>query len=509
VFEAMPGSITATERSADAPVLLQVDAVSRSFGPVTALDGVSFSVRRGEVVGLIGENGAGKSTVLNIVSGTDRANSGTVTVRGRRVVFSDYHEATCNGVFRIFQELSLVPNMTVWENLYLSHESRFTTAGIISRKAGIRRARALLERFGHGWIDPTRTVESYPFAIRQIIEILKAFALAELLGHDEPIILLDEPTAALASDEIEFLRELLLAVKSRSAVVFVSHRLSELLEWSDRVVVFKDGTVVADVEAAELTEGELHYLMVGRERDQQFYREGRQRPPAGDVVLELAGFGDGTHFHDVDLQVRAGEIVGIAGVLGSGKSELGRAVFGAGGATTGRVRHGGREKVGYIPPERKDDGLLDTFNVAQNISFAKVVGQRGPLLNLAAEKRVARRYIDALRIRTPSPRASILDLSGGNQQKAILARWLARGVDLLIMDNPTRGVDAGAKEEIYEIVRDLTDDGVAILLISDDLLEVIGLSHRVMVMKDGRLVREVDAPVDAKPGEADLVAEMV
>jgi len=503
----------------EAPVLLDVDGVTRTFGPVTALSGVSLSVHRGEIVGLIGENGAGKSTLLNIISGTDRADSGIVTVRGSRAAFHDYHEATRHGVFRIFQELALVPTMTVWENFSLSHEKHFTTAGVISRRAGIRRTRELLERFDHGWIDPTRSVESYPFAVRQILEILKAFSLAELLGHDEPIILLDEPTAALAADEIEFLRTLLMKVKERSAVVFVSHRLSELLEWSDRVVVFKDGAVVSDGPAAALTEHELHYLMVGRERDQEFYREGRQGVPSDRPVLELRGFGDGASFRNLDLSIASGEILGVAGVLGSGKSELGRTLFGAGHAAGGEVTYRGETqraaglprgaRVGYVPPERKDDGLLDTFSVAKNISFARIVHQRGPLLDLGDERKEARRYIDALRIRTHSERTSIMHLSGGNQQKAVIARWLARGVDLLILDNPTRGVDAGAKEEIYEIIRDLTSDGVAVLLISDDLLEVIGLAHRVVVMKDGEIVRELASPVDAKPTEADLVAMMV
>ncbi|MDQ0381282.1 sugar ABC transporter ATP-binding protein [Amycolatopsis thermophila] len=501
--------------------LLAVDGITRTFGPVRALRGVSLAVRRGEIVGLIGENGAGKSTLLNIVSGTDSQDDGTVLVRGREVSFRDYRQATRHGVFRIFQELALVPNLTVWENFYLSHEQEFSLGGVIRRGSAIRRARALLDRFDHGWIDPARPVGDYPFAVQQVIEILKAFALAELLGHEEPIILLDEPTAALASDEIEFLHRLLVEIKRDSAVVLVSHRLSELLEWSDRVVVFKDGATVADVPAADLSESELHYLMVGRERDQHFYREHRQGGPREEVVLELSGFGDGQHFHDIDLTVRAGEIVGIAGVLGSGKSELGRAVFGAVPARTGRMTYRGREmtrasaremtkaRAGYLPPERKDDGLLDTFTVAQNISFARVAAQRGPLLNLRHEQQQARHYIDTLRVKTPSPRASILHLSGGNQQKALLARWLARGVDLLILDNPTRGVDAGAKEEIYDIIRDLTADGVAVLLISDDLLEVIGLSHRVAVMKDGVLTHQVPAPPEDKPHEADLVAAMV
>lgn len=510
-----------TRELTDGPALLEVRDITRTFGAVHALRGVSFSVRRGEIVGLIGENGAGKSTVLNIISGTDRQDSGQVLVNGREVDFADYHDANTHGVFRIFQELALVPNLPVWENFVLSHERHFQRAGLIKRGSAIAWVRDLLARFEHSWVDPTETVETYPFAIRQVLEVIKAFALAELLHQDEPIILLDEPTAALAADEIEFLRGLLMRVKDCSAVVFVSHRLSELLDWSDRIVVFKDGAVVAEDDTDRLSESQLHYLMVGRERDTEFYREGRQRTELGDPTLELSGLGDGQAFRAVDLSVKSGEIVGIAGVLGSGKSELGSVVFGAHPAAEGTLTYRGKKvdrpsittmcglRVGYVTPERKDDGLLDTFSVAQNISFARIVSQSGPIIDLNREKSEARDYFGQMRIKAASIGAPIDSLSGGNQQKAIIARWLARGVDMLILDNPTRGVDAGAKEEIYDIVRDLADDGVAILLISDDLLEVIGLSNRIAVMKDGEITHRVDAPVDAKPKETDLIATMV
>jgi ribose transport system ATP-binding protein len=503
------------------PPLLEIRDITKTFGSVRALSGVSFAVRRGEIVGLIGENGAGKSTVLNIISGTDHQDSGTVLVNGREVSFANYREATSNGVFRIFQELALVPNLSVWENFVLSHEQHFVRAGLIKRGAGIAWVRDLLARFDHSWVNPAAAVDDYPFAVRQVLEIIKAFALAELLGHEEPIILLDEPTAGLAADEIEFLRTVLMRVKERSAVVFVSHRLSELLEWSDRIVVFKDGAVVAEEATGELTESQLHYLMVGRERDAQFYREGRQRTTPGDAVLEVKSLGDGQAFKDVDLSIKAGEIVGIAGVLGSGKSELGAAVFGARPVTAGTLSYRGKSitrpsiaamcdlKVGYVTPERKDDGLLDTFSVAQNISFARIVAQRSPILDLGREKTEAKTYFGKMRIKAASTAAPIDSLSGGNQQKAIIARWLARGIDMLILDNPTRGVDAGAKEEIYDIIRDLADSGVAILLISDDLLEVIGLSNHIAVMKDGVITHRVNAHVDTKPQESDLIATMV
>jgi len=515
------GSNTPDDQPSLGVPLLEVRDVGRSFGPVRALDGVSFSVSRGEVVGLIGENGAGKSTVLNIVSGTDHQDRGEVLLRGRPIRFKDYHEATRNGVFRIFQELALVQTMSVWENFLLSHEEHFTRAGVVRRRAARKWVQELLARFDHGWIDPDREVASYPFAVRQVLEILKAFALAELLGQDEPVILLDEPTAALSSDEIDFLKGLLMRVKPHSAIVFVSHRLSELLDWSDRIVVFKDGQVTAEAPAAELTEGQLHFVMVGRERDTEFYRENRQRTPEASPALEVAGLEVPGAFSDIDLTLHRGEIIGIAGVLGSGKSEVGRAIFGALDKVTGSMSVEGRTldnwnattmarlRVGYVSPERKDDGLLDTFNVAQNISFARIATQKRGWLSLGDEAKAARRHIEALRIKTASARAPIDSLSGGNQQKVILARWLERGVDVLILDNPTRGVDAGAKEEIYEIIRDLADAGVAVLLISDDLLEVIGLSNGIAVMKDGRITLVVDSPPDDKPSEAGLVATMV
>jgi ribose transport system ATP-binding protein len=501
--------------------LLEVRSISRAFGPVQALKDASFAVRRGEVVGLIGENGAGKSTLLNIVSGTDRPDAGQVLIRGEVAAYRSYNDATRGGVFRVFQELALIPNLTVWENLFLGHEEHFLRARTIDRRAAIRRAREMMDRFGHGWIDVERPMGEYGFAVQQLLEILKAFTLAELLGYSEPVVLLDEPTTSLASDEVEFLHGLIETVREHSAMVFVSHRLPELLAWSDRVVVMKDGQVVGEGDAATMTEDELHLMMVGRERMELFYREDRQREPEPDVVLEVAGLSDGVAFRDVDLAVRRGEIVGVAGVIGSGKSELGRTVFGADAVVEGTIRYRGAELrrpstramvrmgVGYVSAERKVDGIVDTFSVTQNITFAELATRAEPLVGIRRERRQGRSYVDRLRIKTASPRSSILSLSGGNQQKALIARWLAAGVELLILDNPTRGVDAGAKEEIYDLMRDLARDGVAILLISDDLLEVTGLSNRVVVMKGGVVTGVMDAPPEAKPGEAELIAKMV
>ena len=512
--------ISAPTRQTEPPAL-ELRSLSRSFGPVRAVRDVSFSVQQGEVIGLGGENGAGKSVLLNLISGTDRPDAGEVLVRGEPVSYKSYYDAARNGVYRVFQELALIPNLPVWENLFLGHERLFAPFGLVGRRKAIHMAREVFERLGHGWIDVEAPIRDYPFATRQIIEIVKAFALGEILGWSHPIILLDEPTAAASSEEVDFLRGMVEAVRPQSAVIFVSHRLSELLAWSDRVVVLRDGEIVGEGSSRELSEESLHYMMVGRERAHAFYREVRQRQPDPAVTLEARHYGDGVKFRDVNLSVHRGEIVGIAGVLGSGKSELGRTFFGARPACEGQLYYRGElvqgpsirsmalAGMGYVSPERKEDGILDTFSVTQNITFARITIRGGHVVSPKGEAAEGRTYIQRLRIKTASPDAPILSLSGGNQQKVIVARWIATRVEMLILDNPTRGVDAGAKEEIYDLMRDLADQGVGILLISDDLLEVIGLSNRIVVMKAGEITSEVEAPPEAKPSETQLIAHMV
>lgn len=499
---------------------LAVTDIKRRFYGTQALDGVSFSLRSGQMLGLVGENGAGKSTLLNVISGTDRPDSGNITLDGSIVRPANYHAANKLGIFRIFQELSLVPNLPVYENVFLSHESHFLKLGILSKREMAERAAALFTELGHGWIDVRQPANSFDFATRQAIEIVKAFALAKLLGVQTPVLLLDEPTSALSREEIAAFFQLVDAVKLRAITVFVSHRLSEILETCDRLLVLKDGKVVAEQATGDATETELHEMMVGRARSHHFYKETLQRLPDPETRLEtrkLVGRG----FTNIDLQVRAGEIVGIAGVMGSGKTELARAITGVQPPLLGEL-HVDAERVAeprlrslldrgvaYVTPDRGDEGLFLGLPVAWNISIAKLAASSGPLLDLAVEAAESRKYVERLQVKTASAKAAARSLSGGNQQKLLLARWIAFGVKVLVLDNPTRGVDAGAKEDIYEVIRELAAQGVAILVVSDDLLEVIGLSNRILMMKDGHITAEIESPPDKKPTESELVAIMV
>jgi len=503
--------------------LLEIRGLTKRYGAHLALEKVSFSVAAGEVVGLIGENGAGKSTLLNIVSGTDTADEGTVTVGGREARFSSYRQANEAGVFRIFQELALIPNIPVHENLFLTHEIMLGKTGVIDRRTSIAKARALLEKYGHGWIDPTKATGDYPFVTRQVIEIIKAFAIAELLGHETPILLLDEPTAALTAAEVDFLKALVDSIRHRAAIVFVSHRLGELLDWSDRVVVLKDGKFVAEAHTGDLSEDRLHQLMVGRVRDEFFYHEDRQATPEVASILNVTSLGKRGLFEDVSFELHKGEILGFGGLLSSGKSVVARTIFGAMTPDTGDIQFEGarlapgrvmesvKGGIGYVPPERKEDGVFLDFDTTWNVAMQRVIAGKDSQWRTfpSQERRDASTFVDKLQIRPNKLSALARNLSGGNQQKVVLARWLSLGVKVLILDNPTRGIDAGAKTQIYALLRELIEQGMSIVLVSDDILELIGLCNRIMIMRGGRIQHEFTAAYGNKPSEADLVAAMV
>ena len=506
-----------------APVIdpvLATAGIEKSFPGVRALHDVSIELRPGEVLGLVGENGAGKSTLMKIVSGVCQPDAGEIRLGGRRQRFASAADATRQGIGMVFQEQSLLANLTVGENIYLGNEAQFTRFGLVnwgSLYASAERQLAKVEVD----VDPRTRAATLDFATRQMVELAKALTLEEhASGH--LVILLDEPTSVLERAEIEILFARVRALKTRASFIFVSHRLSEVLELSDRIYVMKDGAVVAEIEAAEADVKMLHRLMVGRGLQMEYYREPLQRPFGNDVVLELDGLGRGDAYRDVSLKLHAGEILGIAGVLGSGREELTRSLAGLLPHDRGRLLVGGREvrlsapadavdvELGYVPRERRVEGLVLFLSVAANITLPSLrdIARRG-LINLGEERRLAKSWIERLRVRTPSVDALCLNLSGGNQQKVVLAKWLNAKARVLVLDHPTRGLDVGAKEEVYELVRAITNEGVAVILISDTLEETIGLSHTVLVMRDGVVTHRASANPGAKPLQVDLIGHMV
>ncbi len=500
--------------------MLAALSLFKSYVGVKALKDVSLDVRRNEVVGLIGENGAGKSTLMRILSGTVRPDAGTLTLDGAPLRLRSARDAAANGIGMVFQEQSLLLNMSVAENVYLGQEGRFMRLGFLDGRAMQAAAHAQLAKVGVD-IDVRTRAGDLTFAARQMVELAKALTLEDTVQRSLTI-LLDEPTSVLSRLDVDVLFGRIRALKSRASFVFVSHRLDEVLDISDRVYVMKDGEVVAERVAAEVSGPELHEMMVGRGLHAGYYKEARQLPPAPEVLLEAEDLVVDGAFRGVDLKLHAGEIVGIAGVLGSGREELTRSIGGFLPQTGGRLRVGGREVrlaspgqavamgIGTVPRERRVEGLVMFLSIAQNISLANLPAvMSNGLISHGRERAIARDWIARLSIRAPNADIACRRLSGGNQQKVVLARWMTAGSRVLILDHPTRGLDVGAKEEVYELVRDLSAQGVAILLLSDTLEETIGLAHRVFVMRDGEITARFDAPPGGKPDQVDLVAAMV
>ncbi len=500
--------------------MLKVEDVSKSFGSVRALRDVSFEIRRNEVVGLVGENGAGKSTLMRILSGTMRPDAGRLLVDGRPVVLSDTRRANDVGIAMVFQEQSLLLNMSVAENIHLAQEKQFTRFGLLARRRMVEAARAHLAKVGLD-VDPTVKAGELNFAARQMLELAKALALEE--RTDAPLtILLDEPTSVLEAKDIDVLFERMRSLKSRASFLFVSHRLDEVLAISDRVYVMKDGMVVAERASDASTVPDLHAMMVGRDLHSEYYREARQVPPQDHVLLEARALTVRGLFHDVDFTLRRGEVLGIAGVIGSGREELTRTLFGFLPQTSGSLHVDGAASVlrspseavaagiGYIPRERRAEGLVMDLSVAANITLARLdVAMNHGFIAHARERAIAADWIRRLRIRTPSSAQVCRNLSGGNQQKIVLARWMTARSHILILDHPTRGLDVGAKEEVYDLIRDLSAEGIGIVLTSDTLEETIGLCHAILVMRDGAITARFDAPARAKPTQVALLEHMV
>jgi ribose transport system ATP-binding protein len=506
--------------SASAGAAISMVGIVKRFPGVQALKNVSIEIKPGEVVGLIGENGAGKSTLMKILSGVYQPDSGQIFIAGEETRIESAADANSKGIGMVFQEQSLLPNLTIGENIYLGNERQFTKFGLVAWRALYDASARQLEKVRVD-IDPRTRADTVSFAARQMVELAKALTLEEhAAGH--LVILLDEPTSVLEPAEIDVLFNRVRALKSRASFVFVSHRLDEVLELSDRVYVMKDGEVVSDLATADANVATLHRLMVGRSLQADYYYEPLQKPVQDRIVLEADGLACGAAYRNVSFKLRAGEVLGITGVIGSGREELMRTLAGFAPHTAGNLKVTDRAVrletpadavdlgVGYIPRERRVEGLVLFLSVSANVTLADLASlTRFGLIDARKERRLTTDWISRLKIRTPNIRTLCLGLSGGNQQKVVLAKWLNARARILVLDHPTRGLDVGAKEEVYQLIRGLTGEGLAIVLTSDTLEETIGLSHTVLVMRDGEVTHRAEAPPGAKPQQIDLISYMV
>jgi len=479
--------------------LLSMQHIGKAFLGVPALLDAAFDVGYGEVHALIGQNGAGKSTLIKVLTGVYRRDAGTIDFDGRPVDFASPQAAQVGGVSTIYQEVNLVPYRSVAENIFLGREPK--RYGLIDWRRMNADASALLERLSIR-IDVTRPLYEYSIASQQMA------ALARALSTSSKLVIMDEPTSALAEHEVSTLFEVIRRLRDDGiSVVFVSHRLDELYAVCDRVTIMRDGRTIDTRRMAEISRYDLVSRMLGRELAETLsHRRSESTDVAQDVtpVVEVADLRRGRALEGVSLSVHPGEIVGLAGLLGSGRTETARAIFGADQVEGGSARVDGkpvafhsprdavRAKLGFTPEDRKTEGIIPQLSVRENLTLALLPHlRRNGIVDRKRQQEIVRRFIDAIGIKCSSPEQPIRELSGGNQQKVLLARWLCTEPRLLILDEPTRGIDVGAKREIQQLVRRLADEGLAVLLISSELEEIIADSDRVITMRDGATVAEL------------------
>jgi ribose transport system ATP-binding protein len=478
--------------------ILEVRDVCKSFPGVRALNHVSLSVGL-EIHGLVGENGAGKSTLIKILSGAYAKDSGDLYLRGQPLHITDPRHALDLGIHSAYQEVTLVPYMTVGENILLGHEP-CRLPGVIDYRRLYDQSRTALEGIGVEHIDPRLPVWHYNLADGQLICIAKA-----VQSKEASVLILDESTASLSPHEVEQLFQVIRRVVDKgTAVVYISHRLEEVVEIADRVTVLKDGEVIGVLTRQELSVNRLTSLMIGRNVSLHYpTREKRIEEPK--TLLEVRGVSRKGVLEDINLELRAGEILGIAGLLGAGRTELARAIFGADPVDAGEfyldgkrinissprdaVRHG----LALLTEDRKAEGLLLCRPVKDNLTLAnlKAISQLLGFINLRRERSICKDYVEALDIKTPSLQQWVRYLSGGNQQKVIVAKWLFTKARIVIFDEPTRGIDVGAKFEVHKLIHQMADEGKAVVVISSDIPEVIAVSDRIVVIRNGRLVGEL------------------
>lgn len=478
-------------------VLLEIKGLEKTFPGVRALKGVQLTVNKGEVHSLMGENGAGKSTLIKVLTGIYQKNGGTIIFDGKEIDCKTPIEANEVGISTIYQELNLVLFQTVYENLFLGREPR-TSFGAIDRKKMIAESERILKDLGID-IDVTKPLSNYSTAIQQMVAIARAVSL------DAKLVIMDEPTSSLDKKEVSVLFRIIRQLKSKGiSVIFISHKLDEIFEIVDRLTVFKDGEYVGDYDIEELDQFRLISLMVGKENVKLERKKSNYKFADAETAVEMKNIRQGMRLNGIGIDIKKGEIVGLAGLLGSGRSELAQVLFGTRKPDEGEVFWWGQpanikkpvdainKGMGFCTEDRKTEGIVPHLSVKENMTLALLPKiQKMGFVDAKKQDDIAKQYIDRLKIKTPTPEQMICNLSGGNQQKVLLARWMCMNPKLIILDEPTRGIDVGAKAEIEILIQELSDAGISILMISSEIAELERNCDRVVVMRDGRAVGEV------------------
>ena len=478
-------------------VLLKITGLEKTFPGVRALKGVNLTVNKGEVHSLMGENGAGKSTLIKVLTGIYQKNGGTIVFDGEEIDCKTPIEANAKGISTIYQELNLVLFQTVYENLFLGREPR-TPFGSIDRKKMIEESRKILNELGIE-IDVTKPLSNFSTAIQQMVAIARAVSL------EAKLVIMDEPTSSLDKKEVAILFGIIRQLKSKGiSVIFISHKLDEIFEISDRLTVFKDGEYVGDWNVDELDQLKLISLMIGKASVKLERKKTGYKFTEAEKIVEMKNIHQGMRLNGIDIDIRKGEIVGLAGLLGSGRSELAEVLFGERHPEEGEVFWWGKQAkihnpsdaiekgMGFCTEDRKTEGIVPHLSVKENITLALLPKiQKLGFVDRKKQNEVAKTYIEKLKIKTPSPDQQICNLSGGNQQKVLLARWMCMNPKLMILDEPTRGIDVGAKAEIEVLIQELSDYGISILMISSELSELERNCDRIVVIRDGKAVGEI------------------
>ncbi len=478
-------------------ILLEMREITKSYPGVRALDKVSFQLRRGEVRALIGENGAGKSTLMRILAGIEPMTEGKIFLEGREMNFRVPSDALAVGIAMMHQEIKLLPNFTIDENIWIGREKNFSKLGVVDKKERRQKTVELLEKM-QIQLDPDALVAKLSVAQMQLVEICRA------VSYDAKIIIMDEPTSALAEAEIKQLFDVVRFLASEGvSIIFISHKIEELFTICETVTVMRDGKYVGDYSCDEITQAELVALMVNRSVDNIYPKK---KVKIGEELLAVKNISSPNGTKNVSFSCRSGEILGISGLMGSGRTEIMKCIFGIDPISSGSIevrgkplKHGHKpkdaveNKIGMVTEDRRLQGCIAPFTVEKNISVASLskIAPRG-IIKAKIEDKETDKQISQLRVKTPTKQQSIMLLSGGNQQKVIVGRWLMANPDILILDEPTRGIDVGAKKEIYEIIGTLVERGMAVIMVSSELPELMGVSDRILVVRDGQIAGKFD-----------------